>query len=82
MYEIGQRAERLVDVGESIGDTHLVDVDPVGVKPTQRALDRFGDPPARRTLMGGIPVERNTELDGEYHAVASPAGQCLTHDLF
>jgi hypothetical protein len=43
--EIGQRAERLVDVRPRVGAVHLVEVDPVGAQPPQRALD-LGDDPA------------------------------------
>jgi len=80
--EVGQRAECLVDVGNPIRDTHLVEVDPVGLKPAQRALDSLCDPPPRRTEMVGVVVaERNTELDGDYDVVAPPVRQRLAQDL-
>jgi hypothetical protein len=75
MHEIRQSAEGLVDVCVRIGDAHLVEVDPVGLKPTQRALDRLGDPSPRRSPMIGVVVaERNAELDGEHHALAPSVG--------
>jgi hypothetical protein len=83
MHEVRQRAEGLVDIGVRIGNAHLVEVDPVGLQPAQRALDRFGNPPPRRSTMVGVRIaERNTELDGEYHALAPSAGQRLPQDLF
>jgi hypothetical protein len=32
--------------------------------------------------MGGVPVERNAELDGEHHALPPTADQRLAQDLF
>jgi hypothetical protein len=82
-HEVRQGAEGLVDIGARIGHAHLVQVDPVGLQPAQRALDRFGDPPPRRSAVVGVIVaERNAELDGEHHALPSPAGQRLAQDLF
>ena len=40
-HEVGQGAEGLVDIGVRIGNAHLVEVDPVGLQPAQRALDRL-----------------------------------------
>ncbi len=81
--EVGQGAEGLVDIGVRIGHPYLVEVDPVGLQPAQRALDRFGDPPPRRSAMVGVVVaERNAELDGEHHVLAPSACQRLAQDLF
>ena len=39
MHEIGERAERLVDVGVVLGAVDLVQVDPIGAEPPQAVLD-------------------------------------------
>src|SRR5262249_35700005 len=82
MDEIGQDAEGFIDVRGPIRDPDLVEVDPVGAEAAPRALYRFDDPSARRAAMAGVSVERNAELDGEHHVVASPAGQGLAENLF
>jgi len=73
-------AEGLVDIGVRVGNADLVEVDPVGLKPAQRALDPFGDPPARRSAMVGILVERRAELNREHHVLAPSARQRLADD--
>ena len=47
VHEVGQRAERLVDVDVRIGPVHLVEVDVVGVEPAQAVLALAHDPAAR-----------------------------------
>ena len=47
VHEVAQRAEGLLDVGVRLGPVHLVEVDPVGLQPTQAVLDLADDPPAR-----------------------------------
>jgi NAD(P)H dehydrogenase (quinone) len=42
-----ERAERLLDVGVRVGAMDLVEVDPVGVQPSQRGLHLAHDPAAR-----------------------------------
>jgi hypothetical protein len=51
------------------------------LKPAQRALDPFGDPPPRRSAVVGILVERRAELNGEHYVLAPSAGQRLADDL-
>jgi len=80
--EVRQGAEGLVDIGVRIGHPHLVEVDPVGLKAPQRALDRFGDPPTGCPAAVRVLAERNAELNGEHHIVAPSARECLAHDLF
>jgi hypothetical protein len=82
LHEVSQSAEGLVDVGVRVGDADLVEVDPVGLKSAQRALDAFGDPPARRSAVVGIRVERKAELNREHHVLTPSARQRLTQDLF
>jgi hypothetical protein len=44
--EIGEGAERLIDVRLRVGTVDLVQVDPVGAQPPQRVLNLAHDPPA------------------------------------
>jgi hypothetical protein len=46
MDEVGERAERLLDVGLGLEAVDLVEVDPVGAQPSQRVLDLADDPAA------------------------------------
>ena len=45
--EVGERAERLLDVGVGVGAVDLVEVDPVGAEPAERVLDLGHDPAPR-----------------------------------
>jgi hypothetical protein len=49
-HEVGERAERLLDVGVGGWAVDLVQVDPVGVQAPQRVLDRAEYPAARAAL--------------------------------
>ena len=46
LYEVGERGERLVDVGVRVGAVQLVEVDVVGAQSAQRVLDLVDDPAA------------------------------------
>src|SRR6202000_3255237 len=52
--EVGERGERLVDVGVGVGAVDLVQVDPVGVQPSQGGLDAADDPAAGRAAPVGV----------------------------
>ena len=78
--EIGQRAERLVDVGVRDGTMHLVEVDPVGAQAPQRVLDLGDDPAPRDAAAVGIVTHRAPELRGQHDVVAA-ALQGLADDL-
>jgi hypothetical protein len=80
MDEIGQRAERVVDVGVRVGTMHLVEVDPVGAQAPQRVLDLGDDPAARDAAAVGIVTHRPPELRGQHDVVAPPL-QGLADDL-
>jgi hypothetical protein len=55
--EVGERAERLLEVDAGLGAVDLVEVDPVGAQPAQRVLDRAVDPAARAaTAVGSSPI--------------------------
>ena len=45
--EVGERAERLVDVGAGLGAVHLVEVDPLGLQAAERGFDLLHDPAPR-----------------------------------
>jgi hypothetical protein len=44
--QVGESAERLVDIGLRVRAVDLVQVDPVGAQPPQRVLDLAHDPAA------------------------------------
>ena len=79
--EIGERAERLVDVGVRVGAMQLVEVDPVGAEPPQRVLDLVDDPAARGAAAVGVVAHRHPELRRQHDVVAAAAGECLADDL-
>jgi hypothetical protein len=78
--EVGERAERLVEVDAGLVAVDLVEVDPVGVQPPQRVLDLRDDPPARDPAAVGVLAHRAPELGGEHDVVAPGAGQGLADD--
>ena len=80
LNEIGERAERLVDVGFGVGAVHLVEVDPVGTQAPQRVLDLGDDPAARTAAVVRVLVHRHTELRGQHDIVAT-ALERLADDL-
>ena len=84
MDEVGERAERLLDVGVGLGAVYLVEVDPVGFQTFERALDLFDDPAPRVAGFIWIPpaplAHRAVELGREHDIVAAP-GERLADDL-
>src|SRR6185312_3343095 len=79
--EVGERAERLVDVGRRVlGAVDLVEVDPVGVQALQRRLDLADDPAAGVAELVGVVAHRPVDLGGEDDVVAPPSGQRLCDD--
>jgi hypothetical protein len=58
----------------------LVEVDPVGVEPPQRVLDRPHDPPARAAAPVRVVAHRHEEL-GRQDDVVAPALERLADDL-
>ena len=82
--EVGQRAERLVDVDLRPRAVHLVEVDVVDLQAAQRVLDLADDPAARAArLVGVLVVHVAVELGGQEDVVAAAlAGlQRLADDL-
>ncbi len=78
--EIGQRVDRLADVGRWVGPVDLIQVDVVGAEAAQAALDRRPDPAPRVAAMVRVVVHRVVELRGEHHVVAA-TGESPTDDL-
>jgi hypothetical protein len=78
--KVGERRERLLDVGRRVGPVDLVQVDPVGPQPPEAVLDLPDDPAPRVAPAIGAVAHREMHLGGEDDLVA-PAPQRLPHDL-
>jgi hypothetical protein len=79
--QVGERAERLLDVGSRLGAVDLVEVDPVGAEPAQRVVDLADDPAARIAApVRDLLAHREVHLGREDDVVAPPAGERLGHD--
>jgi hypothetical protein len=78
--EVGERCERFVDVGVRVGAVDLVEVDPVGVQPSQGVLDAADGPPPRGTALVRVIAHREPDLGGEEHVVAFAVGECFADD--
>ena len=78
--EVGEDAERLVDVDVRVVAVDLVKVDPVGPQPPQRILDLAHDPAPRVAAVVGIPAHGHVHLGREHDVVALGAGQHLADD--
>ena len=77
--ELVQRAERLLERRHTIGVVVLVEVDPVGLQPAQRVLDRAADvlaAPRRRLAVLGAVAELRRQDD-----LVAAAGQRAPDDL-
>ena len=79
-HQVGEGAERLVDVGVRVGAVDLVEVDVVGAQAAQAVLDLADDPAARVAAHVRVVAHRRVDLGGQHHVVA-PAGQRLADDL-
>jgi len=79
--EVGQRAERLVDVGVHLGAVDLIEVDPVGPQAAQAVLDLLDDPAARVAELVGVVAHGAVHLGGEDDVLAPAAGERLADDL-
>jgi hypothetical protein len=88
--QIGERAQRLFNIGVRVGAVNLVQVDPVGVQPAQAVLDLADDPAPRVSALVRVAsgayrrIHRNAHLDvdlrREHHVVAPAAGEGLADD--
>src|SRR3954470_339611 len=78
--EVGQRAERLLNVGVRRRAVDVVEVDVVGAEPTQRVLDLVDDPASGATALVGVLAHRHEELGGE-HDIVTAALEGLADDL-
>ena len=86
--EVGERAQRLVDVGRPVGTVHLVEIDPVGAEASEAVLARPDDVPSARAVGVGLRVRderpgRHVEvaLGGQDDLVAPAACEGLGDDL-
>ena len=80
MDQVGERGERLLDVGVRVGAVDLVEVDVVGLQAAQRVLDRAHDPAPRVAPLVGVVAHRAADLGGEHDVVAA-ALERLADDL-
>ena len=78
--EVGERSERLVEIGVRVVAVDLVEVDPVRLEPPQRVLDLMDDPAARVAAAVRIVAHRHVHLAREHDVVAAP-GERLADDL-
>ena len=81
VHQVGQRAERLVDVGVGTRPVHLVEVDVVGVEAAQALLALTQDPASRAAAHVRIGAHVAVHLGGEHDVVAAALDR-LGHDLF
>src|SRR5262249_36744847 len=79
--EVGERAQRLVDVGLELGPMDLVEVDPVGAEAAQAVVDLVRDPAARVPVLVRVVAHLPLHLGGEHGAVPAPARERLTDDV-
>ena len=84
--QIGECREGLLDVGARVRTVHLIQVDPVGLQPTQAVLDLADDPASRVAALVRVTAftrphtHLTVDLGGQDDVVASSAGQRLTND--
>ncbi len=79
--EIGERAERLVDVGARVRTVDLVEVDPVGLQAPQRVLDLVDDPAPRVPAVVWVIAHRHVRLRGQHDVVTPAPGERFADDL-
>ena len=79
LHELVQRAERLLDRRHAVGAVVLVEVDPVGLQPSQRCLDRLADVRARAPR--GLAVTEVVAELGREHDLVAPAREGAADDL-
>jgi arginase family enzyme len=78
--EVGERAERLLDIDVGLVAVDLVEVDPVGAEAFQRVLDLADDPAARDAALVRVIAHRPPCLGGEHDVIAPAAGERLADD--
>ena len=76
LHELVERAERLLERRHPVGAVVLVEVDPIGLQPSQRRLDRFADVGARPT--GRLAVAEVARTSSGSAATTSAAGSTST----
>jgi hypothetical protein len=78
--EVGERGQRLLDVGVRVRPVDLIEVDVVGLQAAQRVLHLGHDPAPRVAPLVGIIAHRLVHLGRQDDVVAAPL-ECLAHDL-
>jgi hypothetical protein len=79
--QVGERGQRLLNVGAGVRPVDLVEVDVVGLQAAQRVLDLGHDPAARVALLIGVIAHRAEHLGRQDDVVATPLER-LADDLF
>ena len=79
--QIGERAERLVDVGVRVGAVDLVEVDPIRVQAPQGVLDAPDDAAPGSASPAEVIAHREADLGRQHDVLALAAGQGLADDL-
>src|SRR5215217_4819515 len=80
-HQVGQRAERFVDIRVFLGAVDLVQVDPVRAQPAQAVLHFTDDPAARVAELVRVVAHLAVDLGGQDDVVALPVRERLAHDL-
>ena len=71
VHEVGERAQRVVDVARRVGPVDLVQVDVVGAEPAQAVLALADDPTARVARQVRVLAHRAVHLRREHDVVAA-----------
>src|SRR5262249_44631386 len=69
-HEIVEGAERFVERRIAIVEVHLIEVDKIGLQPTERRVDRIHDVAATVAGVPGLRARRAEPLGGEHELVA------------
>ena len=75
-----QRAQRFLDRRFRIGPVQLIEIDPIGVEPSQARFDRLHDVAARCAAQRAGGVHRQAEF-GRQHDVLAPGAEELSQDF-
>jgi hypothetical protein len=78
--QVGERTQGLVDVGVDVRSVHLVEVDPISLKPPETVLALANDPPARVATVVAVLAHGHEDL-GSQDDVVSASLEGLPYDF-